>query len=39
VIDQIARLRQEMYLDYLMIAPLSHSSFMKFTEQVLPRFT
>jgi alkanesulfonate monooxygenase SsuD/methylene tetrahydromethanopterin reductase-like flavin-dependent oxidoreductase (luciferase family) len=39
VIDQIARLRQEMYLDYLMIAPLSHSSFMKFTEHVLPRFT
>jgi alkanesulfonate monooxygenase SsuD/methylene tetrahydromethanopterin reductase-like flavin-dependent oxidoreductase (luciferase family) len=38
VIDQIARLRQEMYLDYLMIAPLSHSSFMTFTEKVLPRF-
>jgi alkanesulfonate monooxygenase SsuD/methylene tetrahydromethanopterin reductase-like flavin-dependent oxidoreductase (luciferase family) len=38
VIDQIARLRQEMYLDYLMIAPLSHSSFVRFTEKVLPRF-
>ncbi len=38
VIDQIERLRSEMYLDYLMIAPLSHSSFMLFTEQVLPRF-
>lgn len=38
VIDQIERLRSEMYLDYLMIAPLSHSSFMTFTEKVLPRF-
>ncbi|MGO8920995.1 MAG: LLM class flavin-dependent oxidoreductase [Stellaceae bacterium] len=38
VIDQIERLRTEMYLDYLMIAPLSHSSFMMFTEEVLPRF-
>jgi alkanesulfonate monooxygenase SsuD/methylene tetrahydromethanopterin reductase-like flavin-dependent oxidoreductase (luciferase family) len=38
VVDQIARLRQEMYLDYLMIAPLSHSSFVTFTEKVLPRF-
>ncbi len=38
VIDQIERLRSEMYLDYLMIAPLSHRSFMLFTEKVLPRF-
>jgi len=38
VIDEIERLRTEMYLDYLMIAPLSHSSFMMFTEKVLPRF-
>jgi alkanesulfonate monooxygenase SsuD/methylene tetrahydromethanopterin reductase-like flavin-dependent oxidoreductase (luciferase family) len=38
VIDEIERLRSEMYLDYLMIAPLSHSSFMMFTEKVLPRF-
>lgn len=38
VVDQIERLRSEMYLDYLMIAPLSHSSFMMFTEKVLPRF-
>jgi alkanesulfonate monooxygenase SsuD/methylene tetrahydromethanopterin reductase-like flavin-dependent oxidoreductase (luciferase family) len=37
VIDQIQMLRQEMYLDSLMCAPLSHSSFMKFTEKVLPR--
>lgn len=38
VIDEIERLREEMYLDYLMIAPLSLSSFMEFTEKVLPRF-
>jgi alkanesulfonate monooxygenase SsuD/methylene tetrahydromethanopterin reductase-like flavin-dependent oxidoreductase (luciferase family) len=38
VIDEIERLREEMYLDYLMIAPLSHTSFMMFTEKVLPRF-
>ncbi len=38
VVDRIERLRSEMYLDYLMIAPLSHSSFMLFTEKVLPRF-
>jgi len=38
VIDQIERLREEMYLDYLMIAPLSHSSFIEFTEKVIPHF-
>jgi alkanesulfonate monooxygenase SsuD/methylene tetrahydromethanopterin reductase-like flavin-dependent oxidoreductase (luciferase family) len=38
VIEQIQRLRQEMFLEYLMCAPLSHTSFMKFTERVLPRF-
>jgi alkanesulfonate monooxygenase SsuD/methylene tetrahydromethanopterin reductase-like flavin-dependent oxidoreductase (luciferase family) len=38
VIDQIERLREEMYLEYLMIAPLSHSSFMTFTEKVMPHF-
>jgi len=38
VVERIARLREEMYLDYLMIAPLSHSSFMDFTAKVLPRF-
>ncbi len=37
VIDQIHMLREEMYLDSLMCAPLSHSSFMTFTEKVLPR--
>ncbi len=38
VIDQIERLREEMYLDYLMCAPLSHSSFLSFTENVMPHF-
>jgi alkanesulfonate monooxygenase SsuD/methylene tetrahydromethanopterin reductase-like flavin-dependent oxidoreductase (luciferase family) len=37
VIDQLQRLREEMFLEYLLCAPLSHSSFMLFTEKVLPR--
>jgi alkanesulfonate monooxygenase SsuD/methylene tetrahydromethanopterin reductase-like flavin-dependent oxidoreductase (luciferase family) len=37
VVDQIRRLNAEVFLDYLMIAPLSHSSFMLFTQKVLPR--
>ena len=37
VVDRITALRHEMYLEYLMIAPLSHSSFVMFTEKVLPR--
>ena len=36
VIDELQRLREEMFLDYLLCAPLSHSSFMMFTEKVLP---
>jgi alkanesulfonate monooxygenase SsuD/methylene tetrahydromethanopterin reductase-like flavin-dependent oxidoreductase (luciferase family) len=36
VLDQIQQLREEMFLEYLLCAPLSHSSFMLFTEQVLP---
>jgi alkanesulfonate monooxygenase SsuD/methylene tetrahydromethanopterin reductase-like flavin-dependent oxidoreductase (luciferase family) len=36
VVAEIERLREEMRLHYLMIAPLSHESFMMFTEQVLP---
>lgn len=39
VADQIQRLREEMRLEYLMMAPLSHQSFMLFTEEVLPRLT
>ncbi|HUH85093.1 MAG TPA: LLM class flavin-dependent oxidoreductase [Stellaceae bacterium] len=38
VTAELERLREELPLDYLMIAPLSHASFMLFTEQVLPRF-
>ena len=35
--DEILRLREEIALDYLMCAPLSHQSFMLMTEKVLPR--
>jgi alkanesulfonate monooxygenase SsuD/methylene tetrahydromethanopterin reductase-like flavin-dependent oxidoreductase (luciferase family) len=38
VIDKVAELRDTIGLDYLMCAPLSHQSFMLFTEQVLPKF-
>ncbi len=38
VIEQIERLREEMHLEYLMCVPLSHASFMNFTERVLPAF-
>lgn len=38
VIDDIQRLRETNSMDYLMIAPLSHSSFMMFTEKVVPAF-
>ena len=34
--DELARLREVMHLGYLMIAPLSHDSFVRFTEDVLP---
>ncbi len=37
VLDKLLRLREEMFLDYLLCAPLSHRSFEIFTEQVLPR--
>jgi alkanesulfonate monooxygenase SsuD/methylene tetrahydromethanopterin reductase-like flavin-dependent oxidoreductase (luciferase family) len=37
VLDDILRLREEIGLDYLLAAPLSHRSFMLLTEQVLPR--
>ncbi len=37
VIDQIQRLQSEMFLSYLMIAPLSASSFELFTDKVLPK--
>lgn len=38
VIDEVERLREEIGLDYLMCVPLSHGSFMAFTERVLPHF-
>ncbi len=37
LVDQLQRLEQEMPLDYLMCAPLSHRSFELFTERVLPK--
>jgi alkanesulfonate monooxygenase SsuD/methylene tetrahydromethanopterin reductase-like flavin-dependent oxidoreductase (luciferase family) len=37
VVDELARLREEMLLDYLLCAPLSHQSFLLFTDKVLPR--
>jgi alkanesulfonate monooxygenase SsuD/methylene tetrahydromethanopterin reductase-like flavin-dependent oxidoreductase (luciferase family) len=36
VTEQILRLRDEIGLDYLLCAPLSHESFMLLTEKVLP---
>jgi alkanesulfonate monooxygenase SsuD/methylene tetrahydromethanopterin reductase-like flavin-dependent oxidoreductase (luciferase family) len=37
VADKILELRETIGLDYLMCAPLSHDSFMRFTEKVLPK--
>src|SRR5207249_8567354 len=37
VVDEVARLREEMFLGYLLCAPLSHESFVLFTDEVLPR--
>ncbi len=37
VVDELARLREEMFLGYLLCAPLSHESFVLFTDEVLPR--
>ncbi|HEY7294828.1 MAG TPA: LLM class flavin-dependent oxidoreductase [Dehalococcoidia bacterium] len=36
VVDEILRLREEIDLHYLLCAPLSHQSFVLFTEEVLP---
>ncbi len=38
VIDQLQALGEEMGLEYLLCAPLSHGSFQLFTERVLPKF-
>ncbi|MET0153782.1 MAG: LLM class flavin-dependent oxidoreductase [Candidatus Binatia bacterium] len=37
VVDRLAALRDEMPLEYLLCAPLSHASFMLLAEEVLPR--
>ena len=37
VVDDLQRLGEEMCLDYLLAAPLSHESFLMFTEKVLPK--
>ena len=37
LVDEITRLKEEIHLDYLLCAPLSHSSFVLFTDEVLPR--
>jgi alkanesulfonate monooxygenase SsuD/methylene tetrahydromethanopterin reductase-like flavin-dependent oxidoreductase (luciferase family) len=37
VTDQLLRLGEEMFLSYLLIAPLSEGSFRLFTERVLPK--
>ena len=37
VLDQITRLREEIGLDYLLCAPLSHKTFGLLTEKILPR--
>ncbi len=39
VLDEIARLEDELFLNYLLLAPLSHSSFELFTERVLPHLS
>ena len=38
IIDDIERLRETNNTDYLMIAPLGHESFVRFTEDVIPHF-
>jgi alkanesulfonate monooxygenase SsuD/methylene tetrahydromethanopterin reductase-like flavin-dependent oxidoreductase (luciferase family) len=37
LVDQLLALQQQMPLDYLLCSPLSHASFMLFTEKVLPK--
>lgn len=37
VVDELLRLRDEASIDYLLCAPLSHESFVLFTEKVMPR--
>ena len=37
VVDELQRLEEEIGLDYILCSPLSHDTFMRFTEDVLPR--
>jgi alkanesulfonate monooxygenase SsuD/methylene tetrahydromethanopterin reductase-like flavin-dependent oxidoreductase (luciferase family) len=37
VVDELQRLQSEMFLDYLMLAPLSERTFQLFTDEVLPK--
>ncbi len=37
VLDEILRLREEIGLEYMIGAPLSHETFVSFTEKVLPK--
>jgi len=37
VFDQLQQLHEEIWLDYLLCVLLRHSSFLRFTEKVLPR--
>ena len=39
VIDKLERLREEIRLDYLIGAPLSHQTFLSLTERVLPKLS
>ncbi|MBI2765180.1 MAG: LLM class flavin-dependent oxidoreductase [Chloroflexi bacterium] len=39
VIDQLQQLREELPLEYLLCAPLSHDTFVQFTEKVVPRLS
>jgi alkanesulfonate monooxygenase SsuD/methylene tetrahydromethanopterin reductase-like flavin-dependent oxidoreductase (luciferase family) len=38
VVDQLHALEEQLPLEYLMCTPLSHESFVLFTEKVMPRF-
>ena len=38
VIDHLQELEETVPLEYLMVAPLSHNSFVTFTEKVMPKF-
>jgi hypothetical protein len=37
VVDELQRLGEEMHLDYLLAAPLSHESVLLLTERVIPK--